>query len=322
MTHGERAAVTAFDRDTAVGAVGAGRYSARIDRSWWIIAGPNGGYVAAIVLRAVLAEVADADRRPRSATFHYLRAPAEGAVEVEVTVERAGRTVTNVSARMTQGGRTVVTALVALAVDRDAPVSFDEDPGLPVLSDGSDLPGPEDVAHQDVDPDRDVAMRSHYDMRWLIGDLPFSHLPSSDRPSSDRPSSDRPSSDRPSSDRPSSDRPSSDRPSGDDDLRSDGTARCGGWLRLREEDPVDELVLVAMADAWLPPLFSRVSAPVVVPTVELTVRFRGRPVGPDRWCCIEAVSPVARDGYLVEHARLWDRTGRLLAEASQLAVIA
>jgi len=297
MTHGERAAVTAFDRDTAVGAVGAGRYSARIDRSWWIIAGPNGGYVAAIVLRAVLAEVADADRRPRSATFHYLRAPAEGAVEVEVTVERAGRTVTNVSARMTQGGRTVVTALVALAVDRDAPVSFDEDPGLPVLSDGSDVPGPEDVAHQDVDPDRDVAMRSHYDMRWLIGDLPFSHLPSSDRPSSDR-------------------------PSGDDDLRSDGTARCGGWLRLREEDPVDELVLVAMADAWLPPLFSRVSAPVVVPTVELTVRFRGRPVGPDRWCCIEAVSPVARDGYLVEHARLWDRTGRLLAEASQLAVIA
>ena len=297
MTHGGRAAVTAFDRDTAVGAVGAGRYSARIDRSWWIIAGPNGGYVAAIVLRAVLAEVADADRRPRSATFHYLRAPAEGAVEVEVTVERAGRTVTNVSARMTQGGRTVVTALVALAVDRDAPVSFDEDPGLPVLSDGSDLPGPEDVAHQDVDPDRDVAMRSHYDMRWLIGDLPFSHLPSSDRPSSDR-------------------------PSGDDDLRSDGTARCGGWLRLREEDPVDELVLVAMADAWLPPLFSRVSAPVVVPTVELTVRFRGRPVGPDRWCCIEAVSPVARDGYLVEHARLWDRTGRLLAEVSQLAVIA
>ena len=43
---------TRFDVDTAVEALGGGRYTGRIDRSWWIVRGPNGGYVAAIVLRA------------------------------------------------------------------------------------------------------------------------------------------------------------------------------------------------------------------------------------------------------------------------------
>src|SRR5690606_22479013 len=88
------AAPTRFDTDTAVTPLGDGRYRARMDKSWWIIAGPNGGYVAATILRAVLAEVAEkapaegAERRARSATFHYLRPPQEGEVEVEVTLDR------------------------------------------------------------------------------------------------------------------------------------------------------------------------------------------------------------------------------------------
>ncbi len=55
-----------FAQDAAVAPVGDGRYTARIDRGWWIQRGPNGGYLAAIVLRAILAEVADPERRPRS----------------------------------------------------------------------------------------------------------------------------------------------------------------------------------------------------------------------------------------------------------------
>ena len=109
---------TVFARDTAVVACGDGRYTATIDQSWWIVAGPNGGYVAALVLRAVVAEICEPSRRPRSLTLQYLRPPTAGQVEVEVVVERSGRTVSNVSARMTQDGRLLVMAMVTLAVDR------------------------------------------------------------------------------------------------------------------------------------------------------------------------------------------------------------
>ena len=42
-----------FDRDTAVRQVSEGLYEGRIDPDWWIERGPNGGYVAAIMLRAL-----------------------------------------------------------------------------------------------------------------------------------------------------------------------------------------------------------------------------------------------------------------------------
>ena len=75
-----------FAEDTAVNALGDGRYRASISRAWWIERGPNGGYLAAIVLRAILAEVDDPARRPRSLTLHYLRPPVEGPCEVAVPV--------------------------------------------------------------------------------------------------------------------------------------------------------------------------------------------------------------------------------------------
>ena len=230
----------------------------------------------------MVAEVGDPTRRPRSLTLQYLRPPAEGEVQVEVTTERAGRTVTNLSARLVQGGRTLVLALASLAADRPAEVAFDEGPGLPSLSDGTPVPLPEEIPAQDLDPDRDVPMRAHYDLRWALGDLPF-------RP---------------------------------DAAPGGRHARSGGWLRPAEPEPIDEVALVAMADAWMPPVFSRVDVPLAVPTVDLTVHFRGLPEDPLDHCFVEFTSPLARDGYLVEHGRILSRSGRLLAESRQLAVVA
>lgn len=273
--------VTRFARDTAVERVGVGRFRGRMDPSWWIIAGPNGGYVAAVVLRAIVAEVGDSARRPRSITLQYLRPPAEGPVEVEVTVERSGRTVSNVSARLMQEGRTMVLALASLAVERASPVAFDEGPGLPMMPDGRPVPPPEATERVPVDPERDVPMRRHYDLRWVLGDPPF-------------------------------------QPSGQDGPR----AYTGGWLRPADAEPVDEVVLAAMTDAWMPPLFCRIDQPLAVPTIDLTIHFRGLPADPLEHCFVEFASPLARDGYLVEHGRILSRDGRLLAESRQLAVLA
>jgi acyl-CoA thioesterase len=276
------APTTVFARDTGVEPVAPGRYRGRMDRSWWIISGPNGGYVAAVVLRAIVAEVGDPARRPRSISLQFLRPPAGGPVEVEVVIERSGRTVTNASARLVQGGRVMVVAFAALAVDRAAPFEFDEGPGLPLLPDGRPVPAPEEIPVVDVDPDRDVPMRSHYDLRWVLGDLPFM-------------------------------------PAAEPDRRS---ARTGGWLRPAEREPVDEIVLTAMTDAWMPPIFCRVDQPLAVPTIDLTVHFRGLPEDGLDHCFVEFASPLAQGGYLVEHGRILSRSGRLLAESRQLAVVA
>jgi acyl-CoA thioesterase len=155
-----------FAADTAVTAKGGGRYDATIDRGWWIERGPNGGYLAAIVLRAMCAEVADPDRPPRSITLHYLRPPVEGPCEVEVTIERAGRGLTTASARLRQGDQTSIVALAALGVDRPGP-TLDEHPA-PVV------PPPEEVPPRTRGAgEPDIPIRHRFETRPAIGAPPF-----------------------------------------------------------------------------------------------------------------------------------------------------
>jgi acyl-CoA thioesterase len=108
---------TAFDDATAVEPLGGGAYAATIDGGWSAPLGPNGGYLAAIVLRAMGRAVDDAQRAPRSLTLHYLRPPVVGAAEIDVVVERAGRSLTSLAARMTQDGSLRVLALAAFGTD-------------------------------------------------------------------------------------------------------------------------------------------------------------------------------------------------------------
>jgi acyl-CoA thioesterase len=118
------AAGTEFDRATALEPLGEGAYAGAVDPGWFAGRGPNGGYLAAIVLRAMLAEVGDPDREPRSLTCHYLRPPTPGPVRVKATVERAGRTTSTLTARLLQGGRQCIVAIAAFGVDVPAPAAY------------------------------------------------------------------------------------------------------------------------------------------------------------------------------------------------------
>jgi len=53
----------------------------------------------------------------------------------------------------------------------------------------------------------------------------------------------------------------------------------------------------------------------VAVTVDLSVRFH-RPAD-DEWLLIEAESPAAADGLVAADARVWDRSGTLLASGGQ-----
>jgi acyl-CoA thioesterase len=107
-------ALPGFEADTAVEDLGGGRFAATMSERWWVGKGPNGGYVAAVILRAIQAS-ASAERAPRSLTVHYQRAPLAGPVEVSVEVVREGGRVTFLSARMTQEGEVQATAQAVLS---------------------------------------------------------------------------------------------------------------------------------------------------------------------------------------------------------------
>ena len=104
-----------FDENTALTPDGDGAYRGQLHDGWWTPRGPLGGYVMAIILRGLMLAVGDEERRPRSLTVHFLRAPSPGEVVVRAAVERAGRSLTTASARLEQEGELMAIALAALS---------------------------------------------------------------------------------------------------------------------------------------------------------------------------------------------------------------
>ncbi len=118
----ERAAsqvLNPFDADIAVESLGENRFGAVIRDNWWVGRGPNGGYVAAILMNALGA--VQGERPPRSLSIHYMRPPAAGPAEIAVGVERHGRTASFLSARLEQQGKVSVTALATFSDPREGP---------------------------------------------------------------------------------------------------------------------------------------------------------------------------------------------------------
>jgi len=140
------APVSEFDRAAAVHRQDPGRYRASADPEWGGFGRPQGGYVAAQLLDAMIQEVGDADRSPRTATVHMLRGPQFGSYDIEVALERTGRTMSNLTARLTQDGKLIAVALGLFGHDRPGP-RFDErpmpqvDPPSPQRRTNMELPG-------------------------------------------------------------------------------------------------------------------------------------------------------------------------------------
>ncbi len=162
---------TQFDAETALTSQEAGIYEGAIAETWWIERGPNGGYLAALLLQVLIQTVGDPRRDPRSVTIHFLEPPASGPCRIATTVERAGRSVTTLSARLLQGDRTCALALAAFALPRPS-VELAE-AIMPAVPPPEGLPP--------FPPAGIFAPRftTHYDYRWALGDPPFSGSSSS-----------------------------------------------------------------------------------------------------------------------------------------------
>lgn len=99
----------AFAEATRVEPLGDGRYAGAIAPGWDIVSNANGGYLLAIVGRA-LCQAADRPD-PVSMTGHFLSPGKPGAITVSTSVVRAGRRFTTASAVLATDDRPLVTAL-------------------------------------------------------------------------------------------------------------------------------------------------------------------------------------------------------------------
>lgn len=281
-----------FDDATAVTALGDGRFSADVDLGWAAPTAANGGYLAAIVVRAILAHADPAgERRLRSLTIHYLRPAGAGPLELTVELLRSGRRIANVRVTATQGGKEVLTALAALAIP-DLPAAGTWLPAPPAVAPAPPREAPrlapdkwrrDDDAHWLQTHEQAPAISHRVQLAPRFGGIPFSGR-----------------------------------------APKDGEApQAGGWITLPEPHVVDAAYVALCSDVWWPPGFEPLDRPAVAPTIDLTIHFRADlpPQGlPDQAVLGWYRSSAASSGLIEEDGLLFLGDGTLLAHSRQLAV--
>lgn len=280
-------AVGLFDDETVVAPAGSGTWAADISPAWNIGAVPNGGYSLAVVLGAIARDVGHVD--PLSVTCHFLRPVEPGRRAVVTTdVVRSGRTVSTVGGRLSQDGRDRLVVMAAMG-DLDGAGAAAGDGTDETVGDeptGAGTAGWADVEPPDLPPpDRCVARTG--DAQGVALAL-RSRVEVRLHPDQAEPA-------------------------------AGGDAEMSGWIRFVDGHPPDARGLVLFADAFPPSLFGRLGRVGWVPTIELTVHVRRRPVA--GWVMGRFRCDDLDGGRMIEDGALWDADGRLVARSRQLGLL-
>ncbi len=109
----------ALDDSLRLNRVDADLFDTETDATYWNMIGPYGGWIAAMLLKAVLQDAADGFE-PVSITVDFLKAPAEGPLVLRRYCDRAGRTTAFWRVVMeTADGTPCARAMITLAPHRD-----------------------------------------------------------------------------------------------------------------------------------------------------------------------------------------------------------
>ena len=98
-----------------------GSTRARSPGDWSIVRGANGGHLAAMLLGGMQLAIDDTQREPRTLTVHFLRVPKNEAVTVRTQIERTGRTMSTITAKMEQDGKPIAVGLAGFSTERQGP---------------------------------------------------------------------------------------------------------------------------------------------------------------------------------------------------------
>jgi len=150
-----------FASDTALFPAGEGRWRATYDPRWAVVRGPFGGWVAALLARALTAST---DWPPRTLAVHFLDAPEPGEVELSARIEREGRSSRALSLALDQDGRPMARALATAGAWRA---------GEPQWNDlrRPEAPPPEESRELKPHP-QSPPFFGQIDVRWVDGSPP------------------------------------------------------------------------------------------------------------------------------------------------------
>ncbi|HEY3682053.1 MAG TPA: thioesterase family protein [Streptosporangiaceae bacterium] len=96
-----------------------------------------------------------------------------------------------------------------------------------------------------------------------------------------------------------------------------GRPEMRGYVRMREQPQDPDPYVLAVATDAMPPIVFGIGKMGWAPTVELTWHMRAVPA--PGWLAIRVVGRMVADGWFDEDVELWDSTGRLVAQARQMA---
>jgi acyl-CoA thioesterase len=284
---------TDFDRATALEPLGDGRYRGLVADGWGAPPGPNGGYLAALVVRAMQDVAApEGDRQLRSFTAHYLRPARPGEVTVTAATVRAGKRFSTLRATVAQNGKEIITALAAFS-GGELPAAATWTPALPDVA-----PAPARDA-DGVPPDEYDPRAGH----WLA--------PTPDMPSIVHRVKIAPQL--------------GGRPFSGRELSPGEAVQTGGWIQALQPRPVDAAYIALLADVWWPPSLEPLTDFAIAPTIDLTVHVRADipPEGlPDQPVLGRFRTVAAVNGTMEEDGELFLADGTLLAQSRQLALLA
>jgi acyl-CoA thioesterase II len=264
-----------FSLDTAVGGHD-GRYTATLSSDWEIW-GPNGGYVAAIALRAAGAH----SRFDRPATFscHYLSQGAFDEVQLEVTTLRASRRAESIRVSMLQGDRRILEALV-WTVDELPGLEHDHS-SMPDVPRYDDLPTFEELT-SDTDYDGPhFPFWENFDYRplgWVDGGEWLTRRPTFPA--------------------------------------AEGWFRFVPRSTF-DDPYLDAARSVLVLDTMPWPAAVRAHTgdmPFIAPSIDLSVQLH-RAAPASEWLFLRAESPIAENGLIGGTAKVWSADGQLLATA-------
>ncbi len=288
----QQAPATEFDRATALRPIAEGRYAGDVEDGWGAPPGPNGGYLAAIVTRAMQEQIAPAgERQLRTLSTHYLRPARPGEVEIEVTTMRAGKRFSTAQATVSQGGKEIITALGAFSV-AGLPAAATWTPPLPAVApapprDAGRLPPDEYSRDSDawIAPTPEMPSIVHrVKIAPRLGGTPFSGR----------------------------------------ELAPGEAAETGGWIELPAPRAIDAVYVALLADVWWPPSLEPLTTPAIAPTIDLTIHLRADlPPGglPDQPVLGRFRTSAAVNGTMEEDGELFLADGTLLAQSRQLALL-
>jgi acyl-CoA thioesterase len=264
-----------------------GRYHVDVDPCWNCPVNPQGGTMAALATAAMTAELALPEQRLRTQTTVFAAAVPPGAVTIDVSVLRRGRSMSQVMATTRAAGAGGAVGHTTVAVfGRDRPGFEFTDLTMPSVALPADAPSFRDPPPPDVegefefDDGAPFPFWEQVEGRPVMGRAPWEpYIPTS--------------------------------------------SECAFWYAF--DDPpmlrsggLDPLAVVALADLMPSSVGQRMGPrdQWLPPSADLTVHMFAE--ARSRWLLAHLRARQAGDGYASVEAALWDEGGTLVAHASQI----